>query len=93
MIRNLITFLIFGFVWLFLFSMPVGHGKRLFDVGYYYFVDTRPVHWFFEKFNIGVQESQSKASEAVDKVIDSVTDKQNVDEKKSTDDSSTQQDQ
>lgn len=74
MIRNFISFLIFGFVWLFLFSIPVGHGRVLFDVGHYYFVDTKPVRWMIEKFNIGVKTSQSKASEAVKETVDQVSD-------------------
>lgn len=74
MIRNFISFLIFGFVWLFLFSIPVGHGRVLFDVGHYYFVDTKPVRWLIEKFNIGVKTSQSKASETVKETVDHVVD-------------------
>lgn len=72
MMRNLISFLVFGFVWLFLFSIPVGHNRILFDVGHYYFVDTKPVRWLIEKFNVGVKASQSKASETLDQVVDYV---------------------
>ena len=57
MIKNLVIFLVFGFVWLFIFSIPVSRHKRLFDVGYYYFVDTQPVRWLIRKMHaVGMQE-------------------------------------
>lgn len=40
MIGSLVKFLFYGFIWLFIFSIPVGNSKKLFDVGYEYIVDS-----------------------------------------------------
>ncbi len=37
-------FLVYGIIWLFIFSIPVqGGSKKLFDLGQHYIVDSRPV--------------------------------------------------
>jgi len=82
MFRSLFSFLLFGFVWLFVFSIPVGHNRLLFDVGHYYFVETAPVRWLIEKFNIGLKQSESKASQAVDQAIHQMTAPSESDERK-----------
>lgn len=57
-------FLFYGFIWLFIFSIPVGHSKKLFDLGYEHIVDSDVVHTltsyvssFFNKTKTTVTES------------------------------------
>ena len=45
-IRKVFWFFTMGLIWLFVFSLPIGHDKQLFSVGYYYVVDTKPVKFF-----------------------------------------------
>lgn len=39
----------FGVLWLFLFSIPVAHNQRLFDVGFKVVVDTPAMNWVVTK--------------------------------------------
>lgn len=55
MLRKTILFAGLGFVWLFLFSIPVGRGKSVYDIAHYYIVDTRPVHWVIGKVQGGFE--------------------------------------
>ena len=71
-LKKLVIFIIFGVIWLFLFSIPVSNGKKLFQVSYYYIVDTRPVHWVFDKVSTGAKTTENNAKEAAHDVIDKV---------------------
>lgn len=62
MARNISIFFGMGLLWLFLFSLPVGKGKSLYEVMHYYVVDTRPVHWMVGKVQ-GTYESTLEATE------------------------------
>jgi hypothetical protein len=39
----------FGVLWLYLFSVPVAHNQRLFDVAFNVVVDTAPMNWLVSK--------------------------------------------
>lgn len=70
MLRSLFIFFISGIIWLFLFSIPVGHqGKRLFHLGYYYLVDTRPVHFVTNLISKTAHQTEDKANETFDDVV------------------------
>jgi hypothetical protein len=49
-----------GILWLFLFSLPVGKGKSLYEVLHYYIVDTQPVHWIVDKAQGGYEATIEK---------------------------------
>jgi len=44
-LRSIGLFLGAGVVWLFLFSIPIGHGKTLYQLGQHYIIRTTPVQW------------------------------------------------
>lgn len=46
--KTLATFIL-GFMWLFVFSIPVDREHRLFDLGYVHLVNTKPMHWVIGK--------------------------------------------
>ena len=73
MLRNLLIFLVLGLVWLFIFSIPVGHqGKRLFSLGYYYVVDTKMVHLVTDLVSSTANKTGTTASDVVDDVVNKV---------------------
>jgi hypothetical protein len=41
--------LVFGVLWLFIFSIPVARNQRLFDLGFNVIVDTTPMNWVVTK--------------------------------------------
>ncbi len=45
MLAKIGWFSLFGFIWLFLFSIPINKDQRVFDVGFNYVVDSVPVNW------------------------------------------------
>ncbi len=45
MLNKVVITFVFGFLWLFLFSIPVAHNQRLFDVAFNVIVDTSPMNW------------------------------------------------
>ena len=53
MLRKTLLFAGLGFVWLFLYSIPLGQGKNVYNIAHYYIVDTRPVHWIISKVHGG----------------------------------------
>lgn len=55
------TFIIFGLIWLFLFSIPVGQGKVLFDVASYYIVSSRPVDWLLGQIDETVANTEESS--------------------------------
>jgi hypothetical protein len=76
MLRNFLVFLLLGVVWLFIFSIPVGHeGKRLFNIGYYYIVDTRLVHLVTDLASTTVHKTGDTATGMVDDVVSKVEDR------------------
>ncbi len=73
MIRNIFVFLLSGILWLFIFSIPVGHHhKRVFDLGFYYIVDTRLVHLVTDLVSSTAQKTGDKANDVVDDVVNKV---------------------
>lgn len=52
-------FIIFGLIWLFLFSIPVGQGKVVFDVASYYIVSSRPVYWLLGQIDETVANTEA----------------------------------
>jgi hypothetical protein len=63
MVKKSGIFIGLGLVWLFLFSLPVGKGKNLFELLTFYVVDTRPVHWVVGQ----VQSTYDSTLEATEK--------------------------
>ncbi len=68
--RGVAHFFIHGLIWLFLFSIPVGHhGKRFFHVGYYYIVDTKLVHLVTDILSTSAKKTENTASDVVNDVV------------------------
>ncbi|BBH51907.1 hypothetical protein [Fluviispira sanaruensis] len=72
-LKKLIAFLFVGLIWLFIFSIPLGEGRRFFNFCYSHIVDTRPVKWVKEKVSSGAKTSENTAKEAAGEVIDKVS--------------------
>jgi hypothetical protein len=45
MLARIGWFSLIGFIWLFLFSIPIDKNNRVFDVGFNLIVDSVPVNW------------------------------------------------
>jgi len=73
MFKKVFIFLIYGFVWLLVFSIPVGNGKNLFQIGYYYIVDTKPIHWILNKSYYGAKTTEITAKDTALDVIDKIS--------------------
>ncbi len=70
MIRSFLAFVVFGILWLFLFSTPIGeHGKKLYDLGYYYLVDNSLVHQIRDIIFTSAHKTEQKASDVVNDVL------------------------
>lgn len=70
MLRKLFIFLGLGLVWLFIFSIPVGHqGKKLFTVAHYYIVDTKLVHFVTNLIFTTANKTTNTATDMVDDVV------------------------
>lgn len=72
--KTCITFGV-GALWLFLFSVPVGRGKQLFDVLHYYVVDTTPVNWVIRIVGLGITTTGETAKQTADDIVGRVDDK------------------
>lgn len=72
MLRKVLIGLGYGFFWLFVFSIPVGMQRKLFDVAWFYIVDTTPVTWVVNKLGMGVDATSNAAKEAKDNVVKKV---------------------
>ena len=48
-------FFLFGLIWVFVFSIPLGKGKRIFDVVHHLLVNNIPVHWTLAQIQYGFQ--------------------------------------
>lgn len=66
MLRNSMLFVTFGILWLFIFSVPVGTSKSVFDVAHYYIVDTRPVYWVVSKVRGSIEATNEGSDRALD---------------------------
>ena len=71
-LASFMKFLALGIVWLFILSIPVGYQKTLFNLGYFYIVDTFPVHWTIDKIEVLLGHSRVAVSDMSSKVIDKV---------------------
>jgi len=71
--KKIFIFLIYGFVWLFIFSIPVGNGKNLFQIGYFYIVDTKPIKWLLNKSYYGAKTTENTAKDTAHEVIDKIS--------------------
>ncbi len=70
MLKSLLIFLLMGFVWLFIFSIPVGtHGKKVFHLGYFYFVDTKFIHSLTGLVSKTAHQTENKANDVLDDVV------------------------
>ncbi len=71
-LKKLVIFLIIGIVWLFLFSIPLKNDKLLFNILYFYIVDTKPVHWLKEKITSGAKTTEDTAKDKANSFIDKI---------------------
>lgn len=71
-LKKTLIFLIYGFVWLFIFSIPIKNEKKLFTFLHYYVVDTKPVHWFLEKIQLSAKSTESTAKDTATEFIDKI---------------------
>lgn len=55
MLKSVGWFLGAGLVWLFLFSLPIGHGKTLYQLGQHFIIQTAPVQWLGSKISTGYE--------------------------------------
>ena len=69
---SLLRFLCLGVVWLFILSFPMGPDKTLFNLGYYYLVDTKPVHWAVDKIENLMSIAKDKISSMRNDVVEKV---------------------
>lgn len=72
-LKKLFVFVLYGLIWLFLFSIPVRKGKNLFQIGNYYIVETKPVHWLLDKAYYGAKTTENSAKDTAHEVIDKVS--------------------
>lgn len=63
MLRPIGLFLGAGLVWLFLFSIPIGHGKTLYQLGQHYIIKTAPIQWIGAKISTGYEATLEAADE------------------------------
>lgn len=69
MIEKIKTALFYGVVWLFLFSIPVGQGKHLFNLAWFYIVDTAPVNWVVNAVTGGIEAGSETAKRTADEIV------------------------
>lgn len=63
MVRTIGLFLGAGLAWLFLFSIPIGHGKTLYQVGQHYIIKTAPIQWLGSKITRGYEATLEATDE------------------------------
>ena len=63
MLRTLGWFLGTGLAWLFLFSLPIGHGKTLYKLGQHFIIQTTPVQWIGSKITTGYEATLEATDE------------------------------
>ncbi len=72
LLKKLAFFLVIGFVWLFLFSIPFKQEKLLFNILHFYIVDTKPVHWIIEKITASAKTTEDTAKDKANSFIDKI---------------------
>jgi hypothetical protein len=68
MSKKIGLFLAMGLVWLFLFSLPMGKGRSVYQVLHHYIVDTKPVLWVAEKISSAYDSTVSSAGNTSESV-------------------------
>lgn len=63
MLKPIGWFLGAGLAWLFLFSLPIGRGKTLYQIGQHYIINTTPVQWLGSKISTGYEATLEAATE------------------------------
>ncbi|MEY4065051.1 MAG: hypothetical protein RIR26_1259 [Pseudomonadota bacterium] len=63
MLRSIGLFLAAGFAWLILFSLPVGQGKTLYQLGQHFIIRTTPVQWIGNKISTGYRATLEATEE------------------------------
>ncbi len=64
--QKALSFVIIGIIWLFLFSIPLGQGRTVFDVAHHYVVDSTPVHWILGQVDETISETDRVSRRAGD---------------------------
>jgi hypothetical protein len=62
-LKSIGWFLGAGFIWLFLFSIPIGHGKTLYQLGQHYIIKTSPIQWMGKKIATGYEATLEATDE------------------------------
>lgn len=68
MLRSVGLFLAAGFVWLFLFSIPIGRGKTLYQLGQHYVIKTASIQWLGRKITTGYEATLEATNEPMEKL-------------------------
>lgn len=63
MLKSIGLFLAAGIVWLFLFSLPIGQGKTLYQLGQHFIIKTSPVQWLGNKITTGYEATLEATDE------------------------------
>ena len=64
MLRSIGLFLAAGLAWLILFSLPVGQGKTLYQLGQHFIIRTAPVQWIGNKISTGYKATLEATEES-----------------------------
>lgn len=71
-LNKLAAFIIFGLIWLFIFSIPLKNEGLLFDKLHFYIVNTKPVHWVISKISSTIKTSENTAKDTANEFIDKI---------------------
>lgn len=63
MLKSIGLFLAAGLAWLILFSLPVGQGKTLYQLGQHFIIKTAPVQWIGRKISTGYEATLEATEE------------------------------
>lgn len=63
MLKSIGWFLGAGFIWLFLLSIPIGHGKTLYQLGQHFIIKTTPIQWLGKKISTGYEATLEATDE------------------------------
>ncbi|MBM3382337.1 MAG: hypothetical protein FJY29_07835 [Betaproteobacteria bacterium] len=64
MLKSVGWFLGAGLTWLFLFSLPIGSGKTLYQLGQHFIIKTSPVQWLGSKISTGYEATLEATNES-----------------------------
>lgn len=72
MLKKFCIALGFGLFWLFVFSIPIGRNKHVFNLAWFYIVDTTPINWIIGTVSGGISATTNSAKETADEIVGKV---------------------